>query len=212
MTSVGDSKFQWGSLSGFGYGGFLEVLEEETKQHRVPKMHVDTPVSLLAQRKKTAGRYYYHPAPLAPIAYRRNTAVGSVMWKTIGYYPDEITAAFPVGGGTMDPIQVYEHLFRALTKSPLLESPGVDSEATIRELERTVRSLESQIKNDNFHLRLYRLGAGAFLFGAGSLVIRAFTGLGAPLHPVFAAMVIPVSIVLMIMAFLARPDSKQPSQ
>ena len=71
-------------------------------------------------------------------------------------------------------------------------------------LELKIRFLEHQLQSDTPHLRLYRLGAAGFLASMFSLTVWYFTGIGAPFHPVFSGLSIPVSIGVMVMAFLVR--------
>jgi hypothetical protein len=77
--------------------------------------------------------------------------------------------------------------------------------SNIKELEQKVSMLEHQLRCDRPYLQLYRLGASTLLVAVISIVFWLLTGVGVPFHPVFATVVAPVSVALIIMAFLTKP-------
>jgi hypothetical protein len=81
------------------------------------------------------------------------------------------------------------------------QSHTAASAATLR---LRIEFLEQQLAADKLHLRLYRLGAGAAVCSVFSLAVWVFTGVGAPFHPVFAALSLPVAMGVVGMAFLVR--------
>lgn len=81
-------------------------------------------------------------------------------------------------------------------------TPDIEAQ---RLLER-VKFLEAQLRSSLPYLQMYKFGAGSLLVAVISLLAWLLTGTGAPFHPVFAVMVIPVAIGLMVMAFLVRRD------
>ena len=84
-------------------------------------------------------------------------------------------------------------------------SPAIEK----RRLEAKIRFLESQLQSDRPYSQLYKLGAGSLFVAIVSLAFWALTGIGAPFHPIFAAVVIPVAIGVIVMAFLVRHDKRQ---
>jgi hypothetical protein len=72
------------------------------------------------------------------------------------------------------------------------------------DLRMKIELLEQQLQCDRSHLQLFRLGAAGLLISLLSILFWWRTGVGAPFHPVFAAVVIPVSAGLMAMAFLIK--------
>jgi hypothetical protein len=116
-------------------------------------------------------------------------------------YPEEVMARLP----REQRLNVW---IKPHSPEPLF--PGVlhehSSTKTI-ELAEKVHFLESQLQCDRPYLQLYRLGAGGLLGAVTSLVVWVITGIGIPFHPMFAAGVIPLSIAVIVMAFLIRPTS-----
>jgi hypothetical protein len=82
--------------------------------------------------------------------------------------------------------------------------------ATKIELQEKVRFLEAELRADRPYSQLYKLGAGGLFVAVISLVFWIITGIGAPFHPIFSAAVIPVSLGLIVMAFLIRHEKRQP--
>jgi hypothetical protein len=79
------------------------------------------------------------------------------------------------------------------------------------DLKLKIELLEHQLQCDRSHLQLFRLGAASLFISLLSILFWWRTGVGAPFHPVFAAVVMPVSVGLMAMAFLIKStkvDSK----
>ena len=62
------------------------------------------------------------------------------------------------------------------------------------------------IEHRRLYLDLYALGAVCVFLSALSLGVWLITGIGIPFHPVFAAGVGPLGIVLIVMAFLIRDN------
>jgi hypothetical protein len=91
-----------------------------------------------------------------------------------------------------------------------LKNPAVcepEHRSDILKLYERIRFLEAQLQRDTrFPLQLYKLGGASLIVGAISLIVWAATGIGVPFHPVFAATVIPVSIGVMVMAFLLKRE------
>jgi len=81
-------------------------------------------------------------------------------------------------------------------------------------LQMKIRLLENQLQCDRSYLQLFRLGAASLLVSLLSILFWWITGVGAPFHPVFAAVVLPVSVGLMAMAFLIKSArlEKKPNQ
>jgi len=77
------------------------------------------------------------------------------------------------------------------------------------DLETKIQLLEHQLQCDRSHLQLFRLGAASLLISLLSILFWRITGVGAPLHPVFAAVVVPISAGLMAMAFLIRSGKSE---
>ena len=73
-----------------------------------------------------------------------------------------------------------------------------------------IRFLEGQLRSNLPYMQMYKFGAGSLVVAIVSLIVWALTGAGVPFHPVFAALVIPASIGLMVMAFLVRRDIPNP--
>lgn len=73
-----------------------------------------------------------------------------------------------------------------------------------------IKSLEIKLTSSLPYLQMYKFGAGSLLVAVVSLIVWAFTGAGVPFHPVFAALVIPAAIGLMVMAFLVRREFPDP--
>jgi hypothetical protein len=84
------------------------------------------------------------------------------------------------------------------------------STASVAELQARIRFLEGQLRADLPYLRLYKFGGISLLVALVSLLGWAFTGIGVPFHPVFAAMVIPVAIGVIVMAFYLRREVHDP--
>ena len=82
--------------------------------------------------------------------------------------------------------------------------------AEVQPLLDKIKSLEIQLRSNLPYLQMYKFGAGGLLVAIVSLIVWAFTGSGVPLHPVFAALVIPAAIGLMAMAFLVRREIPDP--
>ena len=80
-------------------------------------------------------------------------------------------------------------------------------ELKVQSLLDRIKVLEGQVKSNLPYAQMYKFGAGSLLIAVLSLIVWAFTGAGVPFHPVFAAMVIPAAIGLMIMAFLVRREA-----
>jgi hypothetical protein len=82
------------------------------------------------------------------------------------------------------------------------------------DLRMKVELLEHQLQCDRSHLQLFRQGAAGLLISLVSILFWWITGVGAPFHPVFAAVVMPVSVGLMAMAFLIKSTKldKKPKQ
>jgi len=76
----------------------------------------------------------------------------------------------------------------------------------VGQLLKRIEFLEAQLRSNVPYLQMYKFGAGSLLVALVSLLVWLFTGTGAPFHPIFAAMVIPAAIGLMVMAFLVRRD------
>ena len=76
----------------------------------------------------------------------------------------------------------------------------------VYQLRDRVKFLEAQLRSNLPYLQMYKFGAGSLLVAIVSLLVWLFTGAGVPFHPVFAAMVVPAAIGLMVMAFLVRRD------
>jgi hypothetical protein len=80
------------------------------------------------------------------------------------------------------------------------------------DLKMKIELLENQLLCDRSHLQLFRLGAASLLISLLSILFWWRTGVGAPFHPVFAAVAVPVSAGLMAMAFSIKStnfDKKQ---
>jgi hypothetical protein len=80
----------------------------------------------------------------------------------------------------------------------------------LAQLQARIGFLEEQLRSRLPYLQMYRFGAGSLLVAVVSLLVWVVTGAGAPFHPVFAVMVIPAAIGLMVMAFLVRRDIPNP--
>lgn len=78
--------------------------------------------------------------------------------------------------------------------------------ADVQPLLDKIKFLEVELRSNLPYLQMYKFGAGSLLVAVVSLLVWAFTGTGVPFHPVFAAMVIPAAIGLMVMAFLVRRE------
>jgi hypothetical protein len=78
------------------------------------------------------------------------------------------------------------------------------------QLQDRVKFLEAQLRSTLPYLQMYKFGAGSLLVAVISLLVWVVTGAGVPFHPVFAVMVIPAAIGLMVMAFLVRRDIPNP--
>lgn len=102
-----------------------------------------------------------------------------------------------------------EYVYREKQTRDLLLAARSSLEKQER-LEDRVRFLETQLRGDRPFSQLYKLGAGSLFVALMSLAFWAFTGIGAPFHPIFAAAVVPASIGAIAMAFLIRRD-KQPN-
>jgi len=81
-------------------------------------------------------------------------------------------------------------------------------------LETKVKLLEKQLECDRPFAQIYRIGAVAIFGSTLSLLVWAFTGVGAPFHPVFALMGIPAGLAAIAMAFMVKRgmEAKTPSQ
>lgn len=101
------------------------------------------------------------------------------------------------------------HVREVVAEPPLQQEVEAMSLKKNRRLETKILLLESELRNDRPHLQLYRFGAGSLLVAAASLIFWALTGIGAPFHPTFAAIVVPTAIGLIVMAFLIRREEKQ---
>jgi hypothetical protein len=80
-----------------------------------------------------------------------------------------------------------------------------------RELKEKVQFLQHQVRSERLDTQLYRMGAAAFLLSAASLAVWGIAGVAAPLHPVAAALVIPVSAAVMALAFLVKREGTNKS-
>ena len=100
------------------------------------------------------------------------------------------------------------HVREGVAEPPAEQEVEAMSLKKIRQLETKTRLLESELRRDRPYQRVYRLGAGSFLVALTSVLFWGFTGIAAPFHPVFALIVLPVSIALIVMAFMIRRDDK----
>lgn len=100
------------------------------------------------------------------------------------------------------------------SSSALQEAPpcgGVTRDVGLAQLQAKVRFLEAQLRADLPYLQVYRFGGASLLMAIVSLAVWAVTGVGVPFHPVFAAMVVPVAIGVMVMAFFLRRENHDPA-
>jgi len=79
-------------------------------------------------------------------------------------------------------------------------------------LELKVRLLENQLHCDRPYLQLYRLGAGGLFVSIISILMWLTTHVGAPFHPLFAAVAAPVSGGQIAMGYLVKPKKPTTSQ
>lgn len=79
------------------------------------------------------------------------------------------------------------------------------ADAEKQELKAKLHILQEQLHCDHRHLQLYRFGATGLVVAVLSILMWYFTGIGAPFHPVFAGLVIPVALGMMAMAVLMKP-------
>jgi hypothetical protein len=99
--------------------------------------------------------------------------------------------------------------FRSLVDiSTAKESKGPAVENEKSRLEKEIAFLKDQLQSTNLAVRIYNIGAVGFLGAVFSLLVWSFTGVGAPLHPTFAILLVPVSLGLFVMAFLTRRDQE----
>lgn len=91
-----------------------------------------------------------------------------------------------------------------LTQESFPEVAAGKSEEEVRKLRDKIKFLEAQLQSQKPYLQLYRLGAGSLFISIISIVVWLITGTGIPFHPIFAGGVIPVSLGVIAMAFLAR--------
>jgi hypothetical protein len=127
-----------------------------------------------------------------------------------GVYRAHITLG-EFGGVSADQIAA-----KVVTNKDIMQLPS-DLEALHdkekEDLKMKIELLEHQLHCDRSHLQLFRLGAASLLISLLSILFWWRTGVGAPFHPVFAAVVIPVAAGLMAMAFLIKStklDEKTP--
>lgn len=152
---------------------------------------VDATVEAALESKRATATFYFCPPFGHPRAVR-NIHILGVSFGSGWFSQPESAVAEPPTEGEMN-----SH--REASKG------NATSESEVARLRGKIQFLEHQLQSDRLHLRLYRLGAGAFLLGAFSLLVWLFTGVGAPFHPVFSVITLPVSAAIMGMAFLARP-------
>jgi hypothetical protein len=176
--------------------------------HKEDEYTFDTPLDFLLQKKKNAGRHYYHPAPTST-APTKSTQFVISGWLN---YPEEAMVSLPGKEEQAMRLKYVTH-HRKLVPPPDLPATlqGQPPTTRVKELEKKVKFLESQLHCDRPYLQLYRLGAGGFLAAIISLVMWVAAGVGIPFHPIFAAGVIPLSIAIIVMAFLIRPPSPEKS-
>jgi hypothetical protein len=97
--------------------------------------------------------------------------------------------------------------------SSALQEPSpcgvLTTDVGLAQLQARVRFLEAQLGTDRPYLQLYKLGGVSLLVAVISLIGWAITGIGVPFHPVFAAMVIPVAVGVLAMAFFLRGGNSQ---
>jgi len=79
-----------------------------------------------------------------------------------------------------------------------------EAQKEIQRLTRTVETLRSSLRTNVPYLRVFRLGAGLFSSAMATFLILIWTGISMPLNPTIAAILIPISIVFMIMAYVLK--------
>jgi hypothetical protein len=112
------------------------------------------------------------------------------------------------GGGPKDIVPEFHGKLRHEAFFPSLGPVETTYLKEKEELQMKVQLLEHQLQCDRSHLQLFRVGAGSLLISLLSLAFWRITGVGAPFHPIFAAVVMPVSAGLMTMAFLIKKYRK----
>jgi len=158
----------------------------------------DSAFGILVRRKRTKGRYYFHPSSNSvAIEYYLAEALIS---EPVGY-PEALSANLSLEQATAMGLKWHRRsLISSRDPTALLSEP-----VSLQQLQARVRFLESQLQSDKPHLQLYRFGATTLLISLISLVVWAVDGIGIPFHPLFAAGAIPVSIGVIVMALLTRP-------
>ncbi len=79
-----------------------------------------------------------------------------------------------------------------------------EAQREIQRLTRTVETLRGSLRTNLPYLRVFRLGAGLFSSAMATFLILMWTGISMPLNPTIAAILIPISIVFMIMAYVLK--------
>lgn len=97
----------------------------------------------------------------------------------------------------------------ALALMPVSSVERSSLETGIAQLQARIRFLEAQLQADNPYIRLYKFGGLSLIVAVVSLLSWAVMGVGVPFNPIFALMVVPVAIGVMVMAFLVRGDRKR---
>lgn len=172
-----------------------------------PHLPFDIAVEILIQRKKIAGRFYFRPSVAAYPSLRSPLLTVDM----VSVDPQHL-----LSGWRSHPVQVMTRFPRKEAEAMCLKdvpsqpihqiAPPSPPDQHIRDLEQKIQFLQSQLHTQEPYLQLYRLGASGFFMSLVSLITWFLFGLGVPFHPIFAAVVIPASVGVMIMAFLVRPD------
>ena len=101
-----------------------------------------------------------------------------------------------------------QHEYVSPISDYLLKIKKTESHLDRIALEDRVRILEHFLSCDRPYLHLYRLGACSLLAALLSLLTSMLLGVGIPFHPVFAIVVTPASLGVMVMAFLIKPKKE----
>ncbi len=170
-------------------------------------------LSLIATRRRAAALYYFHPFSTFPVGE------GSPLHEEAFHYssaPELLCLRHP-DSATTKAARAEEmreaRLLRSIVKTytEMAERTRITVEAQNRELGARVCLLEAQLQRGRMELPLYKAGAlGAFV-SVVSIVSWAVVHVGAPLHPIFAAFLLPTSIATMAMAFLVKKGRRPPA-
>ena len=182
----------------------VDLIQEQERAAKAFLYSLDASRRALEEKKEAAPLYYQ---PAVASYHRRLRVFISAGRSREGYSLEGLLPGGPAPGW---PILAGEGRDERSREDPRSGDRSLhDLQHENQELEARVRFLEHQFRSARLDLQLYRLGAGGFLAGALSLALWTLTGVAAPFHPAFAGVVTPVSIVLMIMAFLVRGE-RQP--